>query len=155
MHAGNEGGGLAKYMPAALASILGSVAHIEPELHFPAGERHKPLESLDPVTSIGDRRQELVFIGIGLDKAKLTAALQRGISEAAGGLMNLSLHSPEVPTTSTASPRCSRRNLAPWLIPTRSTANLVPLVPWRSRSSPYSALSAVTILKKVIKCCFF
>ena len=44
-------------------------------MDFPAGERHKPLESLDPVTSIGDRRQELVFIGIGLDKAKLTAAL--------------------------------------------------------------------------------
>ena len=49
------------------------VAMIKADFHEP--ERDVDPEDLDPVTSIGDRRQEIVFIGIGIDQAKLSAKL--------------------------------------------------------------------------------
>jgi G3E family GTPase len=42
---------------------------------FPEGERDIPIGEIDPVAGVGDRRQEIVFIGIGLIKDKLFAAL--------------------------------------------------------------------------------
>ena len=43
--------------------------------NFTPAERFIDLETVDPITAIGDRRQELKFTGLGLDEAKLTATL--------------------------------------------------------------------------------
>ena len=43
--------------------------------NFTPPERFIDLETVDPITAIGDRRQELKFTGLGLDEAKLTATL--------------------------------------------------------------------------------
>ncbi|EGB12885.1 hypothetical protein AURANDRAFT_58602 [Aureococcus anophagefferens] len=44
-------------------------------LDYPDEERDVDPEDLDPVEAVGDRRQEIVFIGIDLRKEKLEAAL--------------------------------------------------------------------------------
>ncbi len=48
-----------------------------PHAEWPVGseQRRSIMQDFDPTGDVGDRRQEIVFIGVGMDEAAITAQL--------------------------------------------------------------------------------